>query len=64
MALETSTFGTDACPSDSMSGELASEHTYYLFVFDPSSPDTLAGYGGRARTAGSGHGDIQTLAVS
>jgi ribosomal-protein-alanine N-acetyltransferase len=64
MALETSTFPTDAWSADSMSTELASEHTYYLFAFDPAVPDVLAGYGGLLAPQGSGEGDIQTLAVA
>ena len=64
MALETSTFDTDAWSSDSMRSELASAHTYYLFAFDPARPELLAGYGGLLAPEGSGDGDIQTLAVA
>jgi [ribosomal protein S18]-alanine N-acetyltransferase len=64
MDLETSTFGSDAWSAESMSSELASEHTYYLFAFDPASPAVLAGYGGLLAPADSGEGDIQTLAVA
>jgi [ribosomal protein S18]-alanine N-acetyltransferase len=64
MALETATFETDAWSSESMSSELASEHTYYLFAFDPATPDDLAGYGGLLAPEGSGEADIQTLAVA
>jgi ribosomal-protein-alanine N-acetyltransferase len=64
MALETSTFASDAWSADSMSSELRSEHTYYLFAFDSSSPKVLAGYGGLLAPQGSGDGDIQTLAVA
>jgi ribosomal-protein-alanine acetyltransferase len=63
MRLETSTFGTDAWSSESMHRELASEHTHYLFAFDSSAPDVLAGYGGLLAPADSTDGDIQTLAV-
>jgi ribosomal-protein-alanine acetyltransferase len=64
MALETSTFGADAWSADSMLSELESEHTYYLFAFDPVAPDVLAGYGGLLAPRDSGEGDIQTLAVA
>jgi ribosomal-protein-alanine N-acetyltransferase len=64
MALETATFGSDAWSADSMASELASEHTYYLFAFEPDAPDVLAGYGGLLAPRGSGDGDIQTLAVA
>ena len=63
MALETSTFELDAWSPESMSSELASPHTYYLFAFDPAIPDALAGYGGLLAPRGSGEADIQTLAV-
>jgi [ribosomal protein S18]-alanine N-acetyltransferase len=64
MALETSTFGSDAWSSASMLSELESEHTYYLFAFDPETPELLAGYGGLLAPLDSGEGDIQTLAVA
>jgi N6-L-threonylcarbamoyladenine synthase/ribosomal-protein-alanine N-acetyltransferase len=64
MTLETSTFVTDAWSTESMAGELASEHTFYLYAFDPAAPDALAGYGGLLAPRDSGEGDIQTLAVA
>lgn len=64
MALETSTFASDAWSAESMRSELGSAHTYYLFAFDPASPEVLAGYGGLLSPRGSGDGDIQTLAVA
>jgi ribosomal-protein-alanine N-acetyltransferase len=64
MALETSTFGSDAWSPASMLSELESEHTYYLFAFDPETPELLAGYGGLLAPRERGDGDIQTLAVA
>jgi len=64
MALETATFASDAWSTESMSTELGSEHTYYIFAFDPADPDALAGYGGLLAPRNSGDGDIQTLAVA
>jgi [ribosomal protein S18]-alanine N-acetyltransferase len=64
MALEISTFDSDAWSAESMSSELASEHTYYLVAFDPAAPDLLRGYGGLLAPVNSGAGDIQTLAVA
>jgi [ribosomal protein S18]-alanine N-acetyltransferase len=64
MALETSTFVSDAWSAESMQSELASVHTCYLFAFDPQTPDVLAGYGGLLAPRNSGEGDIQTLAVA
>jgi ribosomal-protein-alanine N-acetyltransferase len=63
MALETATFGSDAWSTESMSSELASEHTHYLFAFDSLVPDAIAGYGGLLAPRDSGNADIQTLAV-
>jgi ribosomal-protein-alanine N-acetyltransferase len=63
MELETATFESDAWSTESMSSELASPHTYYLFAFDPETPDVLAGYGGLLAPRGSGDADIQTIAV-
>jgi ribosomal-protein-alanine acetyltransferase len=64
MELETATFESDAWSMESMSSELASPHTYYLFAFDPATPDVLEGYGGLLAPEDSGDADIQTLAVA
>lgn len=64
MGLENSTFESDAWSTKSMSSELASPHTYFLFAFDPAKPDALTGYGGLLAPLNSGDGDIQTLAVA
>ena len=64
MELESATFESDAWSTESMQSELASLHTYYLFAFDPATPDALAGYGGLLAPRGSGEADIQTLAVA
>jgi [ribosomal protein S18]-alanine N-acetyltransferase len=64
MDLEGATFESDAWSTESMSSELASPHTYYLFAFDPAKPDALAGYGGLLAPRASGEADIQTLAVA
>jgi ribosomal-protein-alanine acetyltransferase len=64
MALETATFGSDAWSTESMSSELRSRHTHYLFAFDPAAPDTIAGYGGLLAPRNSDDADIQTLAVA
>jgi ribosomal-protein-alanine acetyltransferase len=64
MALETSTFDSDAWSLESMSAELGSPHTYYLAAIDPSAQRDLVGYGGLLAPAASGEADIQTLAVA
>jgi len=62
MALETSTFASDAWSRGMMRDELASEHGYYLVADGPPHP--LAGYAGLLAPAGSGQADIQTIAVA
>jgi ribosomal-protein-alanine acetyltransferase len=69
MALETSTFGSDAWSRGTMRDELASPHGYYLIAEgeaggggEPRHP--LAGYAGLLAPAGSGQADIQTIAVA
>lgn len=63
MALETSTFTTDAWSPQSMRRELAGEHTYYLVAFPPESPDRVDAYAGLLAPP-AGQGDIQTIAVA
>jgi [ribosomal protein S18]-alanine N-acetyltransferase len=64
MALETATFAQDAWSSESMLSELESEHTYYLFAFDPQHPEVLAGYAGLLAPEGSPDAEVQTIAVA
>jgi ribosomal-protein-alanine acetyltransferase len=64
MALESATFQNDAWSTESMLGELESEHTHYLFAFDPQHPQALAGYAGLLAPEGSPDGEVQTIAVA
>lgn len=64
MALETSTFTSDAWSSDNMLSDLTSAHCYYLVAFDEADQTELAGYAGLLAPRGSADGDIQTIAVS
>lgn len=64
MAIESTTFGTDAWSSAAMASDLGSAHTYYLVGFHPETPDLVEGYAGLLAPAGSGDGDIQTIAVA
>jgi len=64
MAIETSTFGTDAWSIDSMRGEVASRHTLYLVAIDDDDTGVLAGYAGLLAPHDSGDADIQTIAVA
>ncbi|HEV7949859.1 MAG TPA: ribosomal protein S18-alanine N-acetyltransferase [Glaciihabitans sp.] len=62
MAIESTTFGTDAWSSEMMAADLSSAHTYYLVAFHPESPDQVEGYAGLL-APGSADADIQTIAV-
>lgn len=64
MAIESTTFGTDAWSSAAMASDLGSAHTYYLVGFHPETPDLVEGYAGLLAPAGSGDADIQTIAVA
>jgi ribosomal-protein-alanine acetyltransferase len=79
MALETSTFASDAWSRGMMRDELASSHGYYLVAegaagtgeAGPGEAGTgeapqhpLAGYAGLLAPLGSGQADIQTIAVA
>lgn len=59
MAIESSTFGSDAWSSEAMRAELASQHTYYLVAVGAG----VEGYAGLFAPLGSEQGDIQTIAV-
>ncbi len=60
MALETSTFVTDAWSRDMMAAELAAAHTRYVVAVDG---DVVVGYAGLSAPAGAGQADVQTIAV-
>lgn len=64
MAIETSTFTTDAWSTATMRGDLASEHTYYLVAFPPDERENIVGYAGLLAPHGGTDGDIQTIAVT
>lgn len=60
MALENSTFPTDAWSREMMAAELAAAHTRYLVaVLD----GVVVGYAGLSAPAGATQADIQTIAV-
>ncbi|MGX5696469.1 ribosomal protein S18-alanine N-acetyltransferase [Agromyces soli] len=71
MRLERATFEADAWPEEAMRRELESEHGHYLVAVDgeadasavAGSDAPLRGYAGLLAPAGSGQGDIQTIAV-
>lgn len=64
MHLEVSEFGTDAWSAETMMGELASDHCWYVVAFRPESPKTIDAYAGIHSPRGSGAADIQTIAVA
>lgn len=63
MAIETTTFTTDAWSPEAMASDLASPHTYYLVAFAPDPPEVIVAYAGMLAPRG-GDGDIQTIAVT
>lgn len=62
MAIEDATFPDDAWSRDSMSGELANEHGYYLVAEDETG--AIDAYAGLLAPRGGEQGDIQTIAVA
>jgi ribosomal-protein-alanine N-acetyltransferase len=74
MAIETPTFGTDAWSPDTMSSELASEHTVYLVATESeaaaseaaesAAAEIVVGYAGLLAPLHNGDADIQTIAVA
>ena len=69
MAIETPTFGTDAWSPDTMSSELASEHTVYIVATESGAAESEAaqivvGYAGLLAPLHNGDADIQTIAVA
>lgn len=64
MLLERAIFTDDAWPEDAMRRELLSPHTYYLVAIDDEAPREVLAYAGLLAGAGSGEGDIQTIAVA
>jgi ribosomal-protein-alanine acetyltransferase len=61
MAIESTTFATDAWSAGAMRSELESSHTVYLVQVED---DTVVGYGGLLAPRGGHEGDIQTIAVA
>ena len=60
MALETTTFATDAWSRDLMTAELAAAHTRYLVAIVDES---VIGYAGLSAPRGAAQADVQTIAV-
>ena len=64
MALETSTFDSDAWSATMMLRDLNDSACYYLVAFSPEQPDTVVAYAGLLALKGATEGDIQTIAVA
>ena len=64
MAIETSTFGTDAWSPGMMAEELGGPHTHYLVAVADDGQGAVEGYAGLLAPIGAGQGDIQTIAVA
>lgn len=62
MALETAMFPSDAWSPATMDAEISGQHGYYLVAI--AEDGGLDGYAGLHAPAGSGQGDIQTIAVA
>ena len=63
MAIETTTFTTDAWSATTMAAELADKHGYYLVAFPPDRPERIDGYAGLRSPRRAPQADIQTIAV-
>ncbi|MCU1422641.1 MAG: rimI [Microbacteriaceae bacterium] len=62
MALEQSTFTTDAWSREAMLSDLRSPHTHYLVA--TTEAGAIEGYAGLFAPQGAQEGDIQTIAVA
>ena len=60
MAIESSTFASDAWSRETMLAELANPHSFYLAA---GRDGRLEGYAGLLAPKGAEHADIQTIAV-
>ncbi len=63
MAIETTTFPSDAWSRPLMRAELAGEHGYYLVALADEGRGPIEGYGGLLAPWRSEQADIQTIAV-
>lgn len=63
MAIERSTFVTDAWSEQTMRSELAGANGYYLVAVALDDPTRIDGYAGLLAPRGAREGDIQTIAV-
>jgi ribosomal-protein-alanine N-acetyltransferase len=61
MAIENAMFPDDAWSPATMAAEVAGEHGHYLVAV--ADDGEIDGYAGLLAPEGSGHGDIQTIAV-
>ena len=63
MAIETTTFGSDAWSAATMSAELRNANTYYIVAFVPETPGAIVAYAGLLAPRRAAQADIQTIAV-
>lgn len=66
MALESTTFTTDAWSREMMAAELAAPHTRYIVALDTGAQGdgAIIGYAGLSAPRGASQADIQTIAVA
>ena len=63
MAIETTTFESDAWSREAMASELANNNTFYLVAVDEAG-ETVDAYAGLLAPRGAAQADIQTIAVA
>ncbi|AWB87151.1 ribosomal protein S18-alanine N-acetyltransferase [Mycetocola zhujimingii] len=64
LAIEQSTFGSDAWSAELLRSELASANTYYIVATPVGAPEIVEGYAGLMVPPGADDADIQTIAVA
>lgn len=64
MAIETSTFRSDAWSAEAMRSDLGSVHSFYLVAQRDDGSKVVDGYAGLLAPAGAEEADIQTIAVA
>lgn len=64
LAIEQSTFGSDAWSAELLGSELASTNTHYIVATPVGAPEIVEGYAGLMVPPGADDADIQTIAVA
>ncbi|MCP2030051.1 ribosomal-protein-alanine acetyltransferase [Okibacterium sp. HSC-33S16] len=64
LAIEESTFSSDAWSAELLRSELASENTYYIVATPVGAPEIIEGYAGLMVPPRAEDADVQTIAVA